>query len=687
MSSEQVEFGTLVEIAIAIHPRIIDLWNYDLVLSALSSDDRAEVIDRLGCVVKQYAPLEAMASSLSVHSSLCRWQNTWSPLKPDGAYSLNLSNKNDRLVAKALIHLEAAESSRRLKGFTDVTFQRTRETEPVIGFVMPKAWLSRSGLPTQGILTVRYSSEVSLEERRPPLKLEIHDDAHGGPGSPVEKKKKKKRTIDKNTASRLQLKLKAAIRGQSPADLFRKYDATGDDLLDETELLRLIRVDLKIMPGELTDEDVGMLVTNLDDDGSGTLSIPELVDFVERGVATFNSGPLKIDTAVAEKLLKALRGATTYQKVFGKFDTSGDGKLDAGELLALVRDDLNILSDEVADQDVRSLAVALDDDGSGTLSIEELASFVEFGTDAIAIGRSSNIDKSIANQIQAAMKAATTHTKLFAEFDASGDGLLNPSELNRMIRKDLKVLPAEVSDADIGLLVKALDDDGSGTLAIHELVDFIEHGTATFFAAGAEKKIGDAVANRLQTALKEATAGVSPLELLKEFDESGDGNLNAHEFVKLVRTDLKIAEDQVTDEDIATLVKALDDDGSATVGIHELADFIERGTATFGEGPEKIDEEAALKLQKRLQRALKGKDPQSFFESFDDSGDGMLDANELMLLIRTALKISAEDISDNDVSILVRALDDDGSGTLAIDEIIDFVEKVSYATFDIRISI
>jgi len=53
MSSEQVEFGTLVEIAIAIHPRIIDLWNYDLVLSALSSDDRAEVIDRLGCVVKQ----------------------------------------------------------------------------------------------------------------------------------------------------------------------------------------------------------------------------------------------------------------------------------------------------------------------------------------------------------------------------------------------------------------------------------------------------------------------------------------------------------------------------------------------------------------------------------------------------------------------------------------------------------
>jgi Ca2+-binding EF-hand superfamily protein len=70
----------------------------------------------------------------------------------------------------------------------------------------------------------------------------------------------------------------------------RKYDETGDDLLDPVELLRMIRNDLRIMPGDVRDEEVGALVKKLDDDGSGTLSIPELVDFIERGVATFNSG-------------------------------------------------------------------------------------------------------------------------------------------------------------------------------------------------------------------------------------------------------------------------------------------------------------------------------------------------------------------------------------------------------------
>ena len=102
-------------------------------MSALNADQRAEVIGRIG------------------------WLNVFSPLKPDGAYSLDLSRREDRLVLKMLIHLDAAESRRKVKGWADnpdPVFQRARADgsfeSPVIGWKFPKAWLSKSGLEKPG---------------------------------------------------------------------------------------------------------------------------------------------------------------------------------------------------------------------------------------------------------------------------------------------------------------------------------------------------------------------------------------------------------------------------------------------------------------------------------------------------------------------------------------------------------
>ena len=61
------------------------------------------------------------------------------------------------------------------------------------------------------------------------------------------------------------------------------------------------------------------------------------------------------------------------------------------------------------------------------------------------------------------------------KFDKSGDGSLDSKELRDCIRMDFKIPTNKVADNDIDLLVRALDDDGSGTLSITELVDFVEH--------------------------------------------------------------------------------------------------------------------------------------------------------------------------------------------------------------------
>ena len=109
------------------------------------------------------------------------------------------------------------------------------------------------------------------------------------------------------------------------------------------------------------------------------------------------------------------------------------------------------------------------------------------------------------------------------------------------------------------------------------------------------KKISEEIAAKLQTKLKAACVGTTADKLLKRYDKSKDGTLDEKELTDLVRRNLKIGTGELADADIAALVAALDDDGGGSVSIDELADFIERGSATFFEVGERTApaEEAA----------------------------------------------------------------------------------------------
>jgi hypothetical protein len=93
-----------------------------------------------------------------------------------------------------------------------------------------------------------------------------------------------------------------------------------------------------------------------------------------------------------------------------------------------------------------------------------------------------------------------------------------------------------------------------------------------------KKKLSDETVNKLQAVLIEGTRGrgISPLDLLKKYDKTGDGKLDKFEMLQIVRNDLGVPPGTIADEDVAALVAALDDDGSGTLSMHELADFIHR---------------------------------------------------------------------------------------------------------------
>ena len=88
-----------------------------------------------------------------------------------------------------------------------------------------------------------------------------------------------------------------------------------------------------------------------------------------------------------------------------------------------------------------------------------------------------------------------------------------------------------------------------------------------------------------------------------------------------------------------------------------------------------MTEETASKIQSRLRAAMIGVEPQVFFDRHDRDHTGHFDNEEFRILMRTGLKITKEQCSDEDVGALLGALDDDDSGYISITELVAFMRK------------
>jgi len=94
------------------------------------------------------------------------------------------------------------------------------------------------------------------------------------------------------------------------------------------------------------------------------------------------------------------------------------------------------------------------------------------------------------------------------------------------------------------------------------------------------KKIDAATAEKLQLKLKAATEGQS-VELLKRYDQSGDGNLDAKELKQLIRDDLKVPASVVSNAEIESLVAALHRQtlDAISAALDEVGDLVDRELA------------------------------------------------------------------------------------------------------------
>lgn len=155
---ETADFGTYrVDLLISLYSRIVDIHNMDCVFAVLTAAEQACFIQRIGIL------------------------NVFNPWKCDGTWCLDLSEREDRVVLRALLHLNMAESHKLIYYFhwiaepekhpevvltnraaVAVAAGDTNAPNPVSRAVSRKSVLTKNGeLPTNGATD---SNSLTAEE-------------------------------------------------------------------------------------------------------------------------------------------------------------------------------------------------------------------------------------------------------------------------------------------------------------------------------------------------------------------------------------------------------------------------------------------------------------------------------------------------------------------------------------------
>eukprot|EP00927_Polykrikos_kofoidii_P032987 TRINITY_DN27954_c0_g1_i1.p1 TRINITY_DN27954_c0_g1~~TRINITY_DN27954_c0_g1_i1.p1 ORF type:complete len:1369 (-),score=259.62 TRINITY_DN27954_c0_g1_i1:327-4433(-) len=327
-------------------------------------------------------------------------------------------------------------------------------------------------------------------------------------------------------------RLKLAVSGKASADMssclkqvFRRLDSSSaKSSISLQNLCQSARQVLKISPQIISNAQLHQVICAVDADGSGEVSIEELVAFIQgNGTSTKERcRPLGINAAVglneevAEKILSRLRIASystterTVDALIMKLDKHCTGMLSFEELRDALRKIIKIRTEDLSDRQLQKFCVSLEKGVSGCIDLQHFlltlrliserkagriaaaAASAAAGTsvkskaksatrDAGHIQKRRALDKDMLDMIRKRLQAALYQyggragIKAFlAKMDKDGSGELEEEEVRLAVRKMLKIPPSEISDEQIAsLCYEHLDRDGSGTVDMDELLDFM----------------------------------------------------------------------------------------------------------------------------------------------------------------------------------------------------------------------
>jgi len=167
-------------------------------------------------------------------------------------------------------------------------------------------------------------------------------------------------------------------------------------------------------------------------------------------------------------------------------------------------------------------------------------------------------------------------------------------------------------------------------------------------------------------------------ELFNKCDKNRDGCLDFREFLSSVRDVLKMPMFAVCDHDLKVLFRAIDQDGSQTIGIAELFEFVQHG-AKAKATDETRRAKRMYRVKKNMSMALtkistNEADIRKLFKTLDLDGNLRLSRFEFHAFARMELQLSKWDVMNADLDEFYYSLDSNGDG-VDVEELLSVIQN------------
>jgi len=275
-------------------------------------------------------------------------------------------------------------------------------------------------------------------------------------------------------------------------------------------------------------------------------------------------GKIDIDESSSKSVVEQLREALVANAakvidLFKEWDENGDGRITKKEFRTAMPE----LGLDVPRKTVDALFDKFDPDRSGSITQKELGKILRApGTSVLgSIDIDEHSSKSVPEQLKEALaKNATRAIELFREWDTNKDGFVTKQEFH----KAMPLLGLHAPKKDIDAVFDSFDPDRSGKISSKELTVILRNKGSVLGAIDLDEESGKTVVEQLRDALAKNSGKV--IDLFREWDTNGDGNVSKKEFHKA----MPLLGLNVAAKEIDALFDAFDPDQSGSIGHKEL---------------------------------------------------------------------------------------------------------------------
>lgn len=377
------------------------------------------------------------------------------------------------------------------------------------------------------------------------------------------------------------------------------------------------------------------------------------------------------------------------ERAFAHLDLDKDGFLSREEFVQALRSMGTVFAD-LSDEDILAIVSAMDLNNDGKIDYREFGALLSSAMDQGSTKSAEQWTDEIKRILVRAKEKGIPIHKIFAEFDASGDGNLSFDEFGRALEK--LGVPEEQERKNRETLMAAFDNDKDGQISYDEFLQSLGISVETNKAEVVKETIQDIEMTVRENFKRLEQQGIDLTHVFVHFDKDQNGTLSVEEFtqalMQLLRPDQGVPDVEsagtstlkaLESESIDAYVKKINANGDDAIDYHEFLTLcgvtgtaLKKQTQSFRN---KSRVQAEKKLIKLLVRAFQASMTiEQVFAQFDADADGKITLAEFAKALDQLFH--SQGLTKDDIAVITSRFDENGDGEISFPEFQHFGREI-----------